>query len=192
MNFKDAYRREYENVRTDAEFRSRLAAKMNNTAPKSRNIKIYTAVAASAAVVALAVGVALKGVSSNENAISVQGETVTAPAVTEGLFSVPQWYGEAETDEEIYAAFAELLESGTLEKLYCTHNDTFAEEDIVAESEMNGMAEKLLSAVITDEELTGDITECMAVFSGGEIVKFRISENGLIKLKDAEAVYRYE
>ncbi len=192
MNFKDEYKRDYSQIVTDDAFRSQLADKMNKTAPTKINIKILTAVVSAAAVVALVIGVGVFRPHEAENDIALKGETVTSPVLTEGLFELNTWYGEAETDEEIYNAFASLISGGTLETLYCSESDTFNDEDIMGVKEADALAEKLTAAVPTEEISDSNVKHCMAVFSGGEIVKFSISDNGIIVLDDCGKTYKFE
>ncbi|MBQ7981594.1 MAG: hypothetical protein IJ305_08310 [Oscillospiraceae bacterium] len=192
MNFKDEYKRDYSQIAVDDAFRNQLAEKMNKTAPAKANIKMITTVVSAAAIVALVVGVGVLRPHEAESDIALKGETVTSPVLTEGLFELDTWYGTAETDEEIYAAFAELMSGGTLETLYCSENDTFSEEDILSDEETAALAEKLAAAVPTDEASDSNVKRCMAVFSGGEIVKFSISDNGIVKLDDSGKAYKFE
>lgn len=191
MNFKDEYKRDYSQIAVDDAFRNQLAEKMNKTAPARMNIKMITT-AVSAAVIVFAVGVGVFGLREAEGDIALKGETITSPALTEGLFELDVWYGTAGTDEEIYSAFAELMSGGTLETLYCSEGDTFTEKDILNSDDTAELTEKLAAAVPTDEVPDSNVKRCMAVFSGGEIVKFSISDNGIIELDDCDKVYKFE
>lgn len=189
MNFKDEYKRDYAQIVTDDEFRRQLAEKMNNTAPARINIKMITTIASAAAVIALIIGVGVFRPHEAEGDIALKGETVTSPMLTEGLFELDAWYGDAESDEEIYSEFAKLMSGGTLETLYCSEGNTFGEGDILAEGDMAELAARLAAATVTDEETDVNGKRYMAVFSGGEIVKFSISEDGIVKLDDCGKAY---
>jgi len=189
MNFKDEYKRDYAQIVTDDEFRRQLAEKMNNTAPARINIKMITTIASAAAVIALIIGVGVFRPQEAEGDIALKGETVTSPMLTEGLFELDAWYGDAESDEEIYSEFAKLMSGGTLETLYCSEGNTFGEGDILAEGDMAELAARLAAATVTDEEANINGKRYMAVFSGGEIVKFSISEDGIVKLDDCGKAY---
>ena len=189
MNFKDEYKRDYAQIVTDDEFRRQLAEKMNKTAPARINIKMITTIASAAAVIALIIGVGVFRPQEAEGDIALKGETVTSPMLTEGLFELDAWYGDAESDEEIYSKFAKLMSGGTLETLYCSEGNTFGESDILAEGDMAELAARLAAATVTDEETDVNGKRYMAVFSGGEIVKFSISEDGIVKLDDCGKAY---
>lgn len=192
MNFKDEYKRDYSQIAVNDAFRNQLAEKMNKAAPAKINIKMITTVVSAAAVIALVVGVGVLKPHEDGNEIALKGETVSTSSLTEGLFDLDAWYGMAETDEEIYAAFAELMSDGTLETLYCSEESTFDDEDIMDTDEAAALAEKLAAAVPTDETVGDDAKRCMAVFGGGEIVKFSISDNGIVLLDDCDTAYKFE
>jgi len=192
MNFKDEYKRDYSQIAVDDAFRNQLAEKMNKAAPAKINIKMITTVVSVAAVVALVIGVGVFKPHEDGSEIALKGDTVSTSSLTEGLFDLDTWYGTAETDEEIYAAFAELMSGGTLETLYCSEENTFDEDDILNIDEATSLAEKLAAAVPTDETVGDDAKRCMAVFSGGEIVKFSISDNGIVLLDDCDTAYKFE
>lgn len=192
MNFKDEYKRDYSQIAVNDAFRNQLAEKMNKTAPAKMNIKMITTAVSAAAVIALVIGVGVLKPHEDGNDIAMKGETVSTSSLTEGLFDLDTWYGTAETDEEIYAAFAELMSGGTLETLYCSEENTFDDEDIMNTDEAESFAEKLAAAVPTDEAVGDGAKRCMAVFSGGEIVKFSISDNGIVLLDDCDTAYKFE
>ncbi len=192
MNFKDEYKRDYAQITTDEAFRSQLAEKMNKTAPAKVNIKMITTVVSAAAVVALVIGIGTLKPVEKETDISVKGETVASQSLTEGLFGVDTWYGDAETDEEIYAEFAKLMSGGSLETLYCSDDSTFDDADILDSTDMNGLAEKLAAAEQTEKSVNGTEKRCMAVFSGGEIIKFSLWNDEIVKLDDCNKVYEIQ
>lgn len=192
MNFKDEYKRDYSQIAVNDAFRNQLAEKMNKAAPAKINIKMITTAVSAAAVIALVVGIGVFKPHEDGNEIALKGETVSTSSLTEGLFDMDAWYGIAETDEEIYAAFAELMSDGTLETLYCSKESTFDDEDIMGTDEAAALAEKLVAAVPTDETVGDDAKRCMAVFGGGEIVKFSITDNGIVLLDDCDTAYKFE
>ena len=190
MNFKDEYKHDYAQITTDEAFRSQLAEKMNKTAPSKVNIKMITTVVSAAAVVALVIGIGTLKPAEKEIDIALKGETAATQSLTEGLFDIDTWYGDAETDEEIYAEFAKLMSGGSLEKLYCSDDSAFDDDDILDSTDMSGLAEKLASAEHTAEAVNGTVKRCMAVFSGGEIVKFSLWNDEIIKLDDCGKTYK--
>lgn len=192
MNFKDEYKRDYAQITTDEAFRSQLAEKMNKTAPAKVNIKMITTVVSAAAVVALVIGIGTLKPAEKEIDIVVKGETATSQSLTEGLFDIDVWYGSAETDEEIYAEFSRLMSDRSLDKLYCSDDSTFDDTDILDITDMNRLAEKLASAEQTEKAVNGTEKRCMAVFSGGEIVKFSLWNDEIVKLDDCDKVYEIQ
>ena len=190
MNFKDEYKRDYSQIEADDAFKNQLAEKMNKTAPAKINIKMVTTIVSAAAVVALIIGIGSIKPAEMKTDIAIKGETAVSQSLTDGLFELDVWYGSAESDEEIYAAFAELMSGEGLETLYCSDDSTFDDVDILDIAEMNRLAEKLVAAVHTDEETDGMEKRCMAVFSSGEIVKFSLWDNDIVKLDDCVKVYK--
>ncbi len=190
MNFKDEYKRDYSQIAADEEFINQLEKKMNNTAPAKINIKMITAAVSAVAVIALAIGAGTAIPDEKDGGIALKGETAVSQTLTEGLFDIDVWYGHAESDDEIYAVFAGLISEGSLETLYCSDDSMFDDTDIPDRAEMNELAEKLAAAVRTNEKAIGAEKRCMAVFSSGEIVKFSIWDNGIVKLDDCAEIYK--
>ena len=126
-----------------------------------------------------------------EESIGVKAENATMVTAGEGIFVAEKWYKDAVTDEEIYAEFANLMKSGTLEKLYCSDAVSFSDEDILESGDANALANQLASAVPTENELVGTAKNYMAVFENGEIVNFQVSDEGFVKLNDIGTVYQY-
>ena len=73
-----------------------------------------------------------------------------------------------------------------------SEESTFDDEDIMDTDEAAALAEKLAAAVPTDETVGDDAKRCMAVFGGGEIIKFSISDNGIVLLDDCDTAYKFE
>lgn len=190
MNFKDEYKRDYAQITTDEAFRSQLAEKMNKTAPAKVNIKMITTVVSAAAVVALVIVTGALKPAEKEIDITLKGETAATQSLTEGLFDINVWYGNAASDEEIYAEFSRLMSDGSLETLYCSDDSAFDDADILDSTDMNRLAEKLAAAEQTEEIVNGTEKRCMAVFSGGEIIKFSLWNDEIVKLDDCGKTYK--
>lgn len=192
MNFKNEYKSEFDNICVDEDFKNSLARKMNQMSPSRRNYKVYSTVLAAVAVFAVVVGVGFWHSTEGQKNIGIKTENTTTVAGSEGLFATDKWYGTAQSDEEIYGTFAKLLESGTLKTLYCAVGETFGDEDIVSTNDANDLAGKLAVAVPVGSEFAGESRNYMAVFEGGEIVKFQISDADLVKLNDADTIFKFE
>lgn len=194
MNFKESYKKDYENIKTDEAFRNRLLTEMNAAAPekhKKVRIGIY---AAAAVVIAIAAGLRFFTPTGDETGIiQEQVDTVTTVSTASGLFAQEKWYAGAETDAEIWNKFRELIGGGDITSLYRGSSEQLGEADILSGAEAEELSRKLASAAPCGEkELTGEISFCMAVFGDGKIVKFRISDSGEVQLNDAELIYKFE
>lgn len=192
MNFRDEYKRDFESIKLDDDFRNKLESDMNKISPARSNFRVYATVLAAAAVLALVVGIGHFSKVGTTNDIGVKAEGVTTEATNEGIFVQEKWYGDATTDDAIYEEFVGLIESGTLEKLYCSKGETFSDEDILEAADADKLMQKLATAVAMDKEAEGASVNYMAVFENGEIIEFQIFEGGYVKLNDIKTVYQYE
>ncbi len=195
MNFKDEYKKDYENVKLDDDFKKSLVNKMNKSPKNNRKIYVYaTAALAAAAAVVLAFGI------KNNNDINtkpdsqpeennvgiVVGDNEDETSFVQGSLNVEKWYGDAKNDSEKYEAFCQLIADESLETLYCSDAETFTSEDVLSDGEAEEVLDSVVEAEITDDEFTGEAKNYMAVFESGEIVKFAISNDEYLKLKDME------
>ena len=193
MSFKESYKKDYENIKTDEAFRKQLSEEMNAVPESEMHTGVYAA-AALAAVFVIALGLRFfMSAEEQSGIIYKQGDTVTAVSTAIGLFTQEKWYAGAETDEEIWDKFRELMGGGDLASLYCGSSEQLGDSDILSDTEAEEFSRKLVSAVPCEEkELSGEISFCMAVFGDGKIVKFRISENGEVQLGDTEIICKFE
>ncbi|MDE5741538.1 MAG: hypothetical protein K2H90_03730 [Oscillospiraceae bacterium] len=193
MNFKESYKKDYEDIKTDEMFRKRLSAEMN-AASDGRKIRIGF-YAAAAAVILFVLGLNfLIFMPAEEQSGIIQEQVGTVSTVSaEGLFTQEKWYAGAETDEEIWDKFRELIGSGDITSLYCGSTEQLGEADILSGTAEEELCRKLSLAVpCEDKELSGEISFCMAVFGDGKIIKFRISDSGQVQLGNAEIICKYE
>lgn len=192
MNFKESYKKDHENIKTDEAFRKRLSEEMNAVPEQKMHIGVYAA--ALAAVIFAAVGLRFfTSAGEQSGIIHEQGDTVTAVSTEAGLFTRENWYAGAETDEEIWDKFRELMGGGNVTSLYCGSTEQLGDSDILSDTEAEELSRKLSFAEPCGEtELSGEISFCMAVFDDGKIIKFRISENGEVQLYDAEIICKFE
>lgn len=193
MSFKESYKKDYENIKTDKAFRERLSAEMNAAHAPEKRGKMQFAVCA-AAVIALAAGLSFLALPKNEKEIiSEQAGTGAAVSAETGLLAPKKWYSGAETDEEIWAEFRKLISAGDITSLYMGSGETLKESDILTSDDTEELCRRLSGAVPCESaELSGEISFCMAVFGDGKIVKFRISSSGEVQLNDAELICRFE
>lgn len=194
MNFKESYKSDYENIKTDETFKKQLSEEMNKVRVPARRGKMLFSVCAAAAVIVFAVGLRFIASSGDgSEIIHEQAGTVTEVSGTTGLFAREKWYADAETDMEIWDKFRELTESGDITSLYMGSSEQLGDGDILTAAEAEELSRKLSGAVPCEStELSGEISFCMAVFGDGKIVKFRISDSGEVQLGDAELICRFE
>lgn len=193
MSFKESYKKDYENIKTDEAFKSRLSEEMNAVPKSGARAGVYAA-AALAAVIVIAAG--LRIFTSAEDEAGIIHEQVgvsSAVSTAAGLFAQEKWYAGAETDGEIWDKFRELMGGGDIETLYRGSSEQLGDGDILSAEEAEELSRRLVSAAPCGEkELSGEISFCMAVFGDGKIIKFRISESGEVQLNDSEIICKLE
>lgn len=195
MNFKESYKKDYENIKTDEAFRNRLSEEMKAAAPEKHKKVCIGFYAAAAAVIVFALGFRFLIFTPNngEAEIIQQVDTATTVSTASGLFTQEKWYAGAETDAEIWDKFRELIGGGDITSLYCGSSEHLGEADILSGAEAEELSRKLASAAPCGEkELSGEISFCMAVFGDGKIIKFRISDSGEVQLNDTETICKFE
>lgn len=192
MSFKESYKKDYEDIKPDNEFKKQLSAKMK--AEPRRSIPVPAYFAAAAAAVAIAGGVRFFAAGDDEAVVIEEyGVTVTTVSSAMGLLPSGKWYTGTESDEEKWELFTNLIGSGDIESLYCGMSKQLGDEDILNSESTAELSRRLAAAEPCDSvELSGKIYFCMAVFEDGRIVKFQISENGEVKLNDAELIRKIE
>lgn len=215
MNFKDEYQKSFSEIKADENFKRNLVAQMNME-KKRKKKPAYIGVLAAAAVMVLVVGAGfmtgvLRGKSNpgvmpdgnqmvqdipdSQGNVSVDfnNEMVAGQDMSESYveldFSGLSWYGEAENDEELLDIFLTLMTGDTLDKIYCSGDDTFEENEQMKEAGVEKLVKRLQGAECTDEEYKGDGSYYKAVFEDGLTIKFWISEEGYLKLQDTKTVY---
>lgn len=195
MSFKEIYKNDYENIKTDEAFRKRLSAEMKAAVPEVRKKAHIGFYAAAAAVIVFALGFRFLIFTPNEGESEIiqQVDTVTTVSTASGLFTQEKWYAGAETDVEIWDKFRELIGGGDVASIYRGSSEQLGEADILSGAEAEELSRKLASAAPCGEkELSGEISFCMAVFGDGKIVKFRISDSGKVQLNDTELICKFE
>lgn len=195
MSFKEIYKNDYENIKTDEAFRKRLSAEMKAAVPEVRKKAHIGFYAAAAAVIVFALGFRFLIFTPNEGESEIiqQVDTVTTVSTASGLFAQEKWYAGAETDVEIWDKFRELIGGGDVASIYRGSSEQLGEADILSGAEAEELSRKLASAAPCGEkELSGEISFCMAVFGDGKIVKFRISDSGKVQLNDTELICKFE
>lgn len=215
MNFKDEYQKAFQDIKADENFKQNLAAQMNIEKKRKRKPS-YVGVLAAAAVLVLVLGVGfmtgiLRGTANRENVpqdgyvaqsseepkddkdIDFDGEMLAGQDMSDSYvdmsFSSLSWYGEAETEEELLSVFVTLLCGDTLEKMYCTTEESFDESARMSQAETEAVLKELQNLSCTEKEFAGESKYYKAVFKDGLTVKFWISDEGCLKLQDTGAVF---
>lgn len=192
MNFKDSYKQENEEIRPDGAFIDQLAQQMKQEQRAQRNRKkiwVSTGSLAAAAVLCIVVFQGMKPTAPIEQQdMQVKAQAEETQATGHG-FDYQAWYGDAETEEEIFAAFQTLLEEEQVKTLYCSDTEEYNEEDILSEEEVDELVRTLQGAEHSEEDVSVTCKYYMAVFENGSIVKFKIYQDEYLILKDSESVY---
>lgn len=195
LNFKESYKKDYENIKTDEAFKNRLSEEMKAAAPEKHKKVCIGFYAAAAAVIVFALGFRFLIFTPNNGDAEIiqQVDTATTVSTASDLFTQEKWYAGAETDAEIWDKFRELIGGGDITSLYCGSSEHLGEADILSGAEAEELSRKLASAAPCGEkELSGEISFCMAVFGDGKIIKFRISDSGEVQLNDTETICKFE
>ncbi len=215
MNFKDEYQKAFQDIKADENFKQNLAAQMNMEKKRKRKPS-YVGVLAAAAVMVLVLGVGfmtgiLRGTANQGNVaqdgyvaqnseeskvdsdINFSGETLAGQDMSDSYvdmsFSSLSWYGEAETEEELLSVFVALLCGDTLEKMYCTTEESFSDNSLMSQEDTEDLLKQLQNLSCTNKEFAGESKYYKAVFEDGLTVKFWISDDGYLKLQDTGAVF---
>ncbi len=216
MNFKDEYQKSFSEIKADENFKKNLLAQMN-IEKKRKKKPAYMGVLVAAAVMVLVVGAGfmtgvLRGKSNpgtmpdgnqmvqdipdsqGNVSVDLNNEMVAGQDMSESYveldFSGLSWYGEAENDEELLDIFLTLMTGDTLDKIYCSEDDAFEENERMEEAGAEKLVKRLQGAECTDEEYRGDDSYYKAVFEDGLTIKFWISEEGYLKLQDTKTVFK--
>lgn len=215
MNFKDEYQKAFSDIKADEAFRQKLLKEMKREKKRRKNYA-YVGVMAAAAVMLLVVGIAvstgiLKGrqepvpdeglpIATTGSSQSVEeGSEIMTGEVVAGQgesgthadmdFSSLSWYGDADDEEELLEIFSGLIKGNTLKAIYTAMDESYEEQSQLSDEESRILLERLGGLACTEAEYTGNSTYYKAVFESGVSIKFKISENGLLQLKDTGEVY---
>lgn len=215
MNFKDEYQKAFQDIKADENFKQNLLAQMNMEKKRKRKPS-YVGVLAAAAVMVLVLGVGfmagiLRGITNQGNVaqdgyvaqnseeskvdsgINFSGETLAGQDMSDAYvdmsFSSLSWYGEAESEEELLSIFVSLLHGDTLEKMYCTTEESFSDNSLMSQADTEDLLKQLQNLSCTNKEFAGESKYYKAVFEDGLTVKFWISDDGYLKLQDTGAVF---
>ncbi len=191
MNFKEKYQQDYQSVKPDDRWKAELASQMNRVSGKSTRRPMYAVagVVAMAAMTAIIIGVSRKEDSPSANSedfkkdIEVMAEANTTKISGFDTIDTEKWYGDAQTDEEIYQCFLELLQNEKTEEIYCSEKEVFNSGDELDGQEREELMEALLQAENAEQDISDKGKNYMIVFENGDIVKFKLSEDGFVQLK---------
>lgn len=221
MNFKQEYEKAFSDIKADENFKKNLVAMMDAESKKTKKKKTsaYIGVLAAAAVMVLVIGVGFmtgvlrgktdQGELQDENqmvqnssesqdnmSVDFNNEIVAGQDMSDTYmelnFSGLSWYGEAESDEELLTIFVSLMTGDDLDKIYCSNDDVFEENDLMKEEGVKKLVKRLRNAECTEKEYAGEGNYYKAVFKDGLTIKFRLSEQGYLMLQDTQTVYKIQ
>ena len=187
MSFKDDYRKYNEDIKPDKEFLDRLTDDINKEHRSRISIHrtgMITTVCAACVCLVVAGGFAFSSFASGNINISVAGEDTphTAENTTIGVFSAQQWYSEDMSDEEITALLADRLnDANDIEKVFCSADNSFDDDELLSGDEIHKLSEKLKKAeIISPIDESGDVKYYMMVFKNGDIIKIKEYNNCIL------------
>lgn len=205
--FKEAYRRQMEQIAPDPSFLQQLADRMkeenNRRSVNKRRMRlsyVYGAIGA-AAVFALGIGLFFHGDSryagENENLIRQNAGGVPETEQSgEQIFGGSSWYGEETDPETIYRMLTEKLEGGQDVSVTVSDRTDFAEAAELSDSELTDIITLLKQgqyAGTYEEEkdiLTGEPVYYLAKLADGTVVKFAIYEGEYFHCGEINGIFR--
>lgn len=203
--FKEAYRRQMEQITPDSSFLQQLSDRMEqeNKKQKANKRKIrlrYVSGAAAAAVLALGIGlfwsIGRSASQQNDQPIRQNAGGVAEQESGEQVFGGTAWYG-AETDpEKIYGVLTKKLESGQGVALTASGQADFANASGLSEAEKESVTALLEqgqyvgSYEAQSDLLTGEPVYYLAEFADGVAVKFAIYEGQYFYCSEIDGVFR--
>lgn len=202
MNFKDSYKKDFEDIVPDDAFLSKLSASMEaaETDKKRSRIRIvYTSVAA---VFVLAISGALLSIynpgllfgnnGSSQPGVNMQaGNNSLGSFATNQIGEVNKWCSDDLSEQENYDFFvSRLSDSKDIKKLYSGTQQVFSDSDLVNTEEISSIGVKINTAKISGENApSGSAQYYMAVFNNGDIIKFTIYNDKYVVVNDLSATF---
>lgn len=196
MSFKDDYRRYNEKIKPDKEFLDKLAddiTKERRSRISYRRGRIISVASVACVCLVTVLGFTVSMRNSQDINISVEGAaTTSASEVTNvGAFEADLWYSEDMSDKEIIALLASrLADSNDMEKVYCSDDNSFDDDELLSDNEIKHLYEKLLSAEVSSViSESNNAKHYMLVFENGDIVKLT-EDSGYIIFEDTGCFYK--
>ncbi len=206
MNFKDSYKKDMEQITPDKDFVRNLSLKLKEaseypTIPaksvrNKRTIFRYRYLAAAAVILLVFIAGTGAGIfinrnnfSDNSDNIGQQGVTETIVPTGEPIFDTKKWYEDCETEQDICRLFIQRLSDTTdLTKLYKNNENVFDDSMQMNQEDIRELVKLIQNGRVDYEEETrmeSRKTEYyMAVFKNGDVIKFSIYNNCILKLKE--------
>lgn len=99
------------------------------------------------------------------------------------------WYGDAQSDADKLKVFVELMSADTVETLYCSDEQTYAEEDIVPVEQAKLIADRVEEAADASTIDANSIQYYKAVLKDGKTIVFEVWDSSNIKIIGMETIY---
>lgn len=197
MNFKDSYKNDMDNISPDREFIRNLNTRLQKVSeqPQKKVRFSYRGIALAAAlliVFTIGSGLVIRYSGRNSDGshnMNQQGNTESSVFVGDTIFNKQKWYENCETEQDIYNLFIHRIsDKNDLVKIYKNDEEKFEDSMLMSGEDIDILINMLQSGRIDDEgEVNSETINAeyyMAVFDNGDIIKFSLYENNILKLKE--------
>ena len=218
MNFKEKYQQDFAEIKADDAFKKQLVKELNSTQVTRTGRKGVTNILVAAAALFLVVGgsyyanidrqtkeedatkkqLVAESVATMEGDATVDignkalAQTGTSDGETEFEVTFGNWYDGAESDEERYQLFVELVAGDSLKEMYCSDVEFFTEANVMEVTDSKQLINKLKGAAVTEGILQEKLLYYKAVLENNVTIAFQVSEDGYVKLDEWETVYKLQ
>ena len=218
MNFKEKYQQDFAEIKADDAFKKQLVKELNSTQVTRTGRKGVTNILVAAAALFLVVGgsyyanidrqtkeedatkkqLVAESVATMEGDATVDignkalAQTGTSDGETEFEVTFGNWYDGAESDEERYQLFVELVAGDALKEMYCSDVEFFTEANVMEVTDSKQLINKLKGAAVTEGILQEKLLYYKAVLENNVTIAFQVSEDGYVKLDEWETVYKLQ
>lgn len=216
MNFKKEYEKAFADISAGDDFKKQLEKELNNAASPRRRYTPYVGVLATAAALAIMVGVVhytgvfrgaeglsdveeslvaqeSSGVEGNKDiqfqpSLGAEGGIVDAPGQT--FQPQASWCAGVESDAEKYELFVELL--GSAEAVYVSAEQGFTEENVLTDEELSELVETLSGAIAVENAMESNVKYYKAVIAEDRTIVFQIWNGKFVRIAGVETIYQLQ
>lgn len=218
MNFKKEYKKAFTDISAGDDFKKQLEMELNNAAAPRRRYIPYAGVLATAAALAIVVGVVhytgvFRGAEDSqgigESLVAQESSGVEADkdinvqpslgakggnADAQGQTFQPRanWCAGVESDAEKYDLLVELLGSGEAEAVYASAKQGFTEDNVLTDEELLELVATLSGAIAVENATESDVKYYKAVLTEDRTIVFQIWNGEFVRIAGVETIYQLQ